>query len=807
MKKAVKILVYIVVVTLPPIVSPDDVGFLWQCPKCLEKGVFSPIEMWCPRCMCDQECLFYGDCCVDIKINNGLHTQEIQSDFTCITTPNDSKFRFKDLSHGDGFYMVTNYRRHDGFIENCDSTVLPVSCPQTGKTYINNQCAFLNKETSCSNWKIRGKCKYNRKRVAVCEDYIVPPKFAELRYCDIRRSEPIIAQCDPEFQASYQEYSDSCVKYFVLFQNPENNKVYRNIYCALCNGFVIRLPSGPILPIEYPVKTLVGFTDQFDKSVKSCDGRISWMDIGANKCRPIQCYSNKVLRGEECEYDNMTALGNTYQMMINLKIPTRARVPFFKQMIGNMMTSISLLIYSTDYTVTTSKPVLIGGSSYIYMNVWFIVNSNITLEDFETVISRSGAGYFEASALSLDSKINYTYVSHSQPIMRHFVSNITTKLCCSEKPVSEVGEVIAAKYNYEPISHQISCSFIEFYNKAFDADNALASVEHLNLTLSDDEFSVFHDDLRVCFQTFLNKKNFTHSNETIEYYDTHTKFDWILWYLTIVLITLSLISICIALITYGMFPEMRTQPGINNIGLMLNLFLAQLTVITGLDQTQDKILCRSIGISIHYLWLGMALWMNVCTFHMFKVFVLQKLVRNSAPSHGIQTLKYIAYANGLPMILIVCIIITNVTLSGGMDIGYGGNVCYLSSKQLVGYCFVLPLCLVIILNIVFFLWTIISISRVKQQGKQSGERNNIIIYIKLSVLTGLFWLLAILSNFVTSWALEYLSVILNASQGVFILWSFILNKSVLSKWKRRLFSETESGSIEQATTSSQLKSV
>ncbi|XP_050394973.1 uncharacterized protein LOC126812560 [Patella vulgata] len=91
-----------------------------------------------------------------------------------------------------------------------------------------------------------------------------------------------------------------------------------------------------------------------------------------------------------------------------------------------------------------------------------------------------------------------------------------------------------------------------------------------------------------------------------------------------------------------MFRELRTQPGINNIGLMLNLFLA------------------------------------------------------------------------------------HVQLSGGMEIGYGGNVCYLSSKQLVGYCFVLPLCLVIILNVVFFFWTIISISRVKQQGKQFGERNNIL---------------------------------------------------------------------------------
>ncbi|KAK6177630.1 hypothetical protein SNE40_015691 [Patella caerulea] len=531
------------------------------------------------------------------------------------------------------------------------------------------------------------------------------------------------------------------------------------------------------------------------------------MDTRANKCRPIQCYSNKVLRGGYCEYDNMTALGNTYQMMINLKIPTRARVPFFKQMIGNMMTSISLEIYSTDYTVTTSKPVLIGGSSYVSMNVWFIVNSNETLKDFETIISRSGRGYSRASALSLVHEINYKDVSHTRPVKRHFVSNITTKLCCSEKPVSEVGEMIAAKYNYEPISNQMSCSFIEFYNKEFDANTVLASVEHLNLTLSDDEFSVFHHNLRVCFQTFLNKTNLTHSNETVDYYDSHTKFDWILRYLTIALISLSLVSIFIALITYGMFREMRTQPGINNIGLMLNLFLAQLILITGLDQTQDKILCRSIGISIHYFWLSMALWMNVCTFHMFKVFVLQKLVRNSAPSHGIQTLKYIAYANGLPVILIVCIVITSFQLSGGMEIGYGGNVCYLSSKQLVGYCFVLPLCLVIVLNIVFFLWTIISISRVKQHGKQSGERNNVVIYIKLSVLTGLFWLLAILSNFITSWTLEYLSVIFNASQGVFILWSFTLNRSVLSKWKRRLLREAESGSSEQATKSSQLKSV
>ncbi|ESO98106.1 hypothetical protein LOTGIDRAFT_143123, partial [Lottia gigantea] len=261
--------------------------------------------------------------------------------------------------------------------------------------------------------------------------------------------------------------------------------------------------------------------------------------------------------------------------------------------------------------------------------------------------------------------------------------------------------------------------------------------------------------------------------------------DVILWYVTIVCISLSMISLVLVIITYLVFGEMRTQPGINNLTLSCNLFLAQLVLMVGFDKTNQVTLCKVLGMTTHFLWLSMLFWMNICSYHMLKVFVFSKFVIHSSNRILKQSIIYSIYGYGTPILIMTTTIVANVIATSGSHLGYGGDICYLSSKLLALYAFVIPLCFVIVSNVTSFVWTVITIHRVKQVGKQSGERNNVYIYLKLSVVTGVFWTISLMSNFVDSIVLDYISVILNGSQGVFLLWSFVLNKSVWNKWKKK----------------------
>ncbi|ESO98109.1 hypothetical protein LOTGIDRAFT_143103, partial [Lottia gigantea] len=92
--------------------------------------------------------------------------------------------------------------------------------------------------------------------------------------------------------------------------------------------------------------------------------------------------------------------------------------------------------------------------------------------------------------------------------------------------------------------------------------------------------------------------------------------DVILWYVTIVCISLSMISLVLVIITYLVFSEIRTQPGINNLTLSCNLFLAQLVLMVGFDKTNQVTLCKVLGMTTHFLWLSMLFWMNICSYHM-----------------------------------------------------------------------------------------------------------------------------------------------------------------------------------------------
>ena len=171
--------------------------------------------------------------------------------------------------------------------------------------------------------------------------------------------------------------------------------------------------------------------------------------------------------------------------------------------------------------------------------------------------------------------------------------------------------------------------------------------------------------------------------------------------------------------------------------------------------------------------------MNMCSIQLYVTFRRTQIL---APIYyWKQTWLNVLYIISGSLIFVSANIIVSLVKSQGQDVGYGQDLCYLSSKLMQIITFLVPSAVLLISNILMFIVVVLKIRRLNADvAIYSEARNYFPVYARLSTLTGFTWTLGFILIFVKNDALEYLFIILNASQGVFIMASFVLNKRVCS---------------------------
>ena len=177
--------------------------------------------------------------------------------------------------------------------------------------------------------------------------------------------------------------------------------------------------------------------------------------------------------------------------------------------------------------------------------------------------------------------------------------------------------------------------------------------------------------------------------------------------------------------------------------------------------------------------------MNVCTFHVFRLFIGGVSV---STGRGIKTfICYWSYVVILSVILVLVNTLISLFNSCHSDIGYGKTSCYINLEKMMIFTFVLPVGFVIFSNLVMFISVVCKIVNMpKLQKDVKRERNDIMIFAKLSTLTGLCWIFGFIYLLVDIQLFSYLFIILNASQGVFLFLSFVCNEKVLKMYKDKI---------------------
>ncbi|XP_045188125.2 uncharacterized protein LOC123546002 [Mercenaria mercenaria] len=260
---------------------------------------------------------------------------------------------------------------------------------------------------------------------------------------------------------------------------------------------------------------------------------------------------------------------------------------------------------------------------------------------------------------------------------------------------------------------------------------------------------------------------------------------------SIVCTALSLVSLTIAFCTFCYFSELRkTLPGKNNVALITTLLIAQVMFLIGSLSPFPKysVPCTLAGMFLHFSWLAALFWMNVCTYHMFKTLSNMRLI--SGDSGWKKMLFYLLYVLSMSILFVAINVIIATSTSAG--IGYGGTNCYITSQDRIMITLGVPVAFVILSNVCMFLSVIFKIKRSPTVNRNiKHERNDLLIFSKLSTITGATWVFGLLYAWTDMLVFSYLFIVLNAGQGVFIMFAFIINRRVYAMCKQAFCKDSD----------------
>ncbi|TRY86171.1 hypothetical protein DNTS_030220 [Danionella cerebrum] len=158
-------------------------------------------------------------------------------------------------------------------------------------------------------------------------------------------------------------------------------------------------------------------------------------------------------------------------------------------------------------------------------------------------------------------------------------------------------------------------------------------------------------------------------------------------------LVLSLICLLLCILTFFFCRSIQGTRNSIHLHLSLSLFVADLVFLCGISSTHDRVACAVVAALLHFFFLSSFFWMLLEGFQLYRMLVLV--------FHSTLKRRYLfGVGYGAPL-LIVCI-------SAAVDHrGFGTDRhCWLSLTRLFILSFFIPVCIIVVLNLLVFIITI-----------------------------------------------------------------------------------------------------
>uniref|UniRef100_A0A8C0G9K9 Uncharacterized protein n=1 Tax=Chelonoidis abingdonii TaxID=106734 RepID=A0A8C0G9K9_CHEAB len=256
--------------------------------------------------------------------------------------------------------------------------------------------------------------------------------------------------------------------------------------------------------------------------------------------------------------------------------------------------------------------------------------------------------------------------------------------------------------------------------------------------------------------------------------------------ITYVGLTLSLLCLFLAILTFLLCRSIRNVSTSLHLQLCLCLFLADLLFLTTVKRTGIRVVCAVIAGLLYYVFLACFSWMFLEGLHLFLAVRNLKVVNYTGTSRFKKRFMY-PFSYGFPALVVAISAAVNPEVTFFF---LPPCSCWLSLDRGFHWSFLGPVCAIILINLTFFIVTL-RILRDKlsslNEDVSTLKDTRLLTFKAISQLFILdcTWSLGLFQVGSAKMVMAYLFTIVNSLQVVFIfLVHCLLNRQVIEKYRR-----------------------
>lgn len=244
-------------------------------------------------------------------------------------------------------------------------------------------------------------------------------------------------------------------------------------------------------------------------------------------------------------------------------------------------------------------------------------------------------------------------------------------------------------------------------------------------------------------------------------------------------LSLSLICLFLCILTFSMIRSIKSPRTTIHLHLCISLFTATLIFLVGISRTENKVGCAVVAGMLHFFYLAAFCWMCLEGIQLFRMVVL---VFNA----NFKTIYMMAGGYGVPAVIVAITALVNAD-------GYGTEkYCWLNLDSI--WSFFGPACVIIIVNVVFFL---ITVWKLAQKFSSLNPDLDSLHKIKAFTITavaqlcvlGTMWIFGCFQFEKGTIVMSYLFTIFGSLQGVMLFVMHCLFSKQVREEYEKMFSQ------------------
>ncbi|KAK6183926.1 hypothetical protein SNE40_006493 [Patella caerulea] len=781
----------------------------------------------CAPCYCDEQCYQYDDCCPDKILwapTSRTNLSMVKSG--CILTKHSHDWaRYSKLVEA----CAPTYRERNTISDCLNNSYFhwttnnPVTDPSTNITYRNKYCAICNYVNVTENWKTRTRCRSQYDFGNYSNPQEIYSSVLRNPNCSVSFEPPTIhikdRSCIPEKKMFYttcnetgkwprELYDPNVVKACHLYTSVVRRQ-YKNIFCQICNAEYIAWStliddSSDLEFAQFGLSLLFDLRDEGARGViprHQPNDKISNSECERNefsspitcKCVKKTCTADETLIDGHCQ--PLVSKSNFYGYNICVYMDgTVNKSNYFEH--GpwvfpewDTLTDVITEKYFTPIDIQLCHDELIHLKMEVVLKIFFTYDVDIDEKQRELLKKVYEAGEeIETFGYNVTTRVGRTCKPVNTPMDLQFIpfcSPIWTEPYRERTaPRPDVASLIP-NIKFIKLNKLLTCTKVTMDADEFKLDNKTLRLLHNDIILVDGEFEEMDERVNVCIEDYIrgtsNDSCLQMSDQII--HNINTDMSTALGLTSVVCTCISMLSLLVTFVCYCTLKDIRDEIGVSVMGLIVNLFFAQALYEFGLELPPSfdyTMLCKIIGILIHYFWLSALFWMNGCTLILFLKLSYPLQCRRFNKMFIFK--RCLLYSMLSPFLIVGITSVTNVARGAGLGYGskyYYGYVCYISTLGARMIAFALPLGILVLANILLFIFTFVKIHRNQMKSTVNNKHKiRILACLKLSVITGATWAFAYMYEATGYSVFEYIFTVLVGTQGVVIFVTFILNKRV-----------------------------